>query len=779
MLKRVLGSVTPVMLGLSLVLGGCTIPSDVDISMGEKVPAIDAAGDVKAVAYPGIIQVSWDSSKDAKSYDVYRRTYRDEEESVNYEDKFLANIPVGGNLFYNDIVSYTNQLRDGWEYEYTIVANSGQSTNGRAISHDDVVLNASARSNRVTAAIPARGTKLANPVLTLESYTGLQYNDAGMLVASWPKAPGAVYELTFEYKGNDDVGSATSSITYKDDSNTNPVNFALDPLGYYQFPYAFISSSESSFGKVEIRATFGTDYYLPSDIVEKAPDATPTRPSGPAYSVDAGFDAAFVRTGEGVANYSVGYVDLTWNTITGVAAATGYKVYKAELDNFGAVISSWTPVAGTPTSYFSGTTSKQRLKDPTVAADTGKIYGYILAVTGKNNGISLQTMKTVTIGYHSSVGNAENYANSSATDNIVFTEQYTTLSHETISGIEVAWPAEFGIEYTLYRAEVTVNDIFLNDTSSDNIQTVGTWTKLGTGTATVAGTVNGSTVSFENRSDQYLAFFVDRGMTVWTKNYAYKVEAKKSINGTQVSAKPYTKILNVAPYVTYSNLSITIPAQTEVYYPANVNVLHIRNNQYGKDITVRIYRRLIDGGTGTNFAQIASGITIQESATYEYIDNTSGLSSASTYEYKAVAVINNTTTELQNRHPGNIVQTGLNSDHPAWLNIQFSNYDYLSWTGSRTITPNSAYGANLGNSHLYYRIRAQYIHPTTGLPSNAATSILNMALGGNLDDISITIPTTPFVAGINYFNVYIDYDINNPYLAGGNVRTGSLTDWTD
>jgi hypothetical protein len=130
------------------------IPLDINFTSSESIPALEGPSNVQARAYPGVIQVSWDVVKNAKSYMVYRRTYRDETDTqqADYQNQYLGDTTNG---CYNNVVSFKNQLQDGLEYEYTIIANSGQSTN-RAISDTDLVLNGQSKSPRLRTNIPTR-----------------------------------------------------------------------------------------------------------------------------------------------------------------------------------------------------------------------------------------------------------------------------------------------------------------------------------------------------------------------------------------------------------------------------------------------------------------------------------------------------------------------------------------------------------------------------------------------------------------------------------------------
>jgi hypothetical protein len=348
-LKKSFGSAVIAVLLLSLAFSGCENP-DYSVEYTDTIPAISGPSNVQAVAYSGLIQVSWDPAPDAKSYDLYRRAVKNAagEVPANYESKLLGTFTAGSvALNYDDIVSYGNQLQNDWEYEYTVVANSSQSPSGRTVSKDDVVLSAKAVSNKVKAIIPARGTKLATPTVDpVVYYTNLAQSSVTApnleeyLAVSWARVPGANYQLAYTFNaysgsavaGTAKLGTVTLNYRYASSGINGKGN---DPYGYYRFPLFAGGTQDKGDGvKLEVKAYFPTDYYTPSDAAApELPARTEVVPNDPFASLAVQNFAAVVKNDSDKPYANVpAKVELTWDDLP---SASAYTIYKIELATSG------------------------------------------------------------------------------------------------------------------------------------------------------------------------------------------------------------------------------------------------------------------------------------------------------------------------------------------------------------------------------------------------------------------------------------------------------------
>ena len=281
MRSKKIGCIALVIL-LAFCMLGCEDDDDAVSSAPKNVPA-GAPSNVKAVVFQGGIQVTWDPSVNAQSYDVYRRTVGGT--GADAESRFIGQIIVAtgtdlnqtnrGGLTYNDVVSFNNQLENGWQYEYTIVANGRQSLSGRfavfPLDPDEYTMSAAAKSNRVTANIPAQGSKLATPRASMTRITtwpiGGTGDETDSFQVTWERVPGARYQVGYGYtlQPNSPHHWTLTSTT---------ATLPLDNSGYFarfgsiSVPYTpteFISEGGGYGKRVEVRAFFPDNYYAPSD----------------------------------------------------------------------------------------------------------------------------------------------------------------------------------------------------------------------------------------------------------------------------------------------------------------------------------------------------------------------------------------------------------------------------------------------------------------------------------------------------------------------------------
>jgi len=756
---KITGIVTAILTGVFL-FAGCSIPDDVTYTGKETIPQIAAPRNVKATVYPwGAIHVTWDPVKDAKSYDVYRRADVGGN-SPNYSSDHLGTVTAGENPSYPDIVGFDNQLQNNGWYIYTIVANSGQSTNKRTISENDVVLNSSARSPRVQAKVPARGSTLDTPDVTLEYYANIN-NTEGTFLATWTNVPGIVYNVNYAYTA---YPGMTGSIAYTTaTSGSTGAASLLYPIGYYRFPRL---GSGSELARIEVQATFSTDYYLPSAT------ATPAIPSSvpslvPVYNANLNFNASVVQDrNESIQTYGP-YVVATWDKQVDAAS---YTLYKAEVSSTNAALTNWAPVSITPEDFMYSNKEMLRIIDTTV--EIGKRYGYLLVATGTNNGQTVSgNPQYLTIVYHGTVNEIETFRRKAVPD---FAFTALVDGNGVIAGIQVGWDAiddDLDVVYNLYRAPVTLrNPPTLAGFGTDNID------KLDSGWGSPIANINKNSDSFRRNPSgnrNYQVFHVDTDAKTPRQTYAYKVEASKVIDGVTVQAIPKIKVLDQAPYVPYSELYVRYASnQNASYYPAHSIILEISSNGYIRDIAgdanshVQIWRRT----PGTNFVRIGtlalSGRAIADGNTtggyyYEYTDTFTN--SDTSYEYKAIMVV-----------AGREVPNINNSNITTWITPNGAAADYRSWNFSfipsrptgRLITVSTSSSRWDGQSIRFRLEGSANSQPTGAVDANAGWGSISFARAqtsdGKLDSrvegtISVSAAVAP-AGSTTWVTVY--YGIN-------------------
>jgi hypothetical protein len=463
------------------------------------------------------------------SYDVNRRTGNSGSDSQNpdYQSKHVGYVPVvnasgvrtNANLILDDIVSYENQLTNGVEYEYTVVANSGQSTNGE--KGGQIVTNAKGTA-RATAQIRNRGDSLQFNASDLEIYPYAQSikpsTAPGALLVTWKKQPGVTYELTYKYKRPDALDPTSGAFKYASDdytlTNGGSENLfqtsALDPYGYWQVPDLRIGPADP-WDKVEIRAIFKTNYYLPSAIVEKAVPE-PTNIVASYDASQAAFAGRFVDKADSISNIKDNYIELTWKALSDVAAEAPYAVWKVEANGntpASALITDWKKLEETPVEFYednAGTSVKKlRIQDKDIVQ--GHYYKYLLIVTGQNKGQGAVNVTNrsldppvagapIEVGYSAIQSDPDIFRTSSSTGN----NDITFVPTSDGTGVIVKWltlydkaklselnySGDLNVYYEVYQAKLTngsnpgVNDIFLANRTKDNITVTPEWKLIAT-----------------------------------------------------------------------------------------------------------------------------------------------------------------------------------------------------------------------------------------------------------------------------------------------------------
>ena len=557
-------------IALAILLTFCAVSCKEEAGTSGDVP-YDAPGNVKAIAFSGGIQLTWDPAINAQSYDVYRRTAGGK--GADAESRFIGRISMStgnadlnamnrGGLTFNDVVSFSNQLVDKWEYVYTVVANGRDSLSGRSsvitIEADNYTMSVSAISNKVTANIPAQGSKLPTPVASMTRIT--QWSNTSGTVqdqfqVTYERTPGAAYQIGYGYAMHS--GSPYQwaiSAMIGSDAARNSGYFAR--YGTFNIPYVptDLFKDGNGYGKrVEVRAVFPDNFYAPSDVAEVIYYDDNPRYDGPVTGFSASVQYAVPES------YRDPSIRLTWQTSS--TYTRSYELYRAEAISLVNIAGSWTQVTASHDRYTSGGLDYIRVTDFSIEA--GKQYQYMLVATGYNGGKFAAVLSSLARVLSYSLPDPKEEFISHQTPAMTTAVEISSGTIPTVQRVKIEWtvPAAHSSDlttavYKLYRSVITTVDskpiITNTGPSSNNIATASWGTPIAvldmTDTANTSN-VTGNTVFFY---DTAIASMPTR------VHYAYKLVVERKFDNqtvTKLDGGSY-RIINQAPFVPYVNLSI-------------------------------------------------------------------------------------------------------------------------------------------------------------------------------------------------------------------------------
>jgi hypothetical protein len=325
MQKKLLLGVTGLALLFVFVLAACDTNLTGGFSTKEDLNSVPGPALNDPLVEDGLIVLSWNSVTNASGYRIVRKDLTTNETKV-LTDKMVSS--GGTSLSYADIVSWTNQLVDGQEYEYTVISLNESGINRAA--GDTVILSGESKK-RVTAKVPASITVEA-PVFEVRPYKGADGADKLLVIID--SKPNLAYRVAYAYS----VNPVSNEQLVQDLSILNP---AATGGGFFgekvtaEFPLIGGKNTVT----VQVGFASGASYYPATNKTAKLEENEFT--SLPAVS---GFNAT--RTGEAV--------KFTWDDILGADPAS-WKIYKVKTSgpssNFSEpnikVLSEWSLVAFT------------------------------------------------------------------------------------------------------------------------------------------------------------------------------------------------------------------------------------------------------------------------------------------------------------------------------------------------------------------------------------------------------------------------------------------------
>jgi hypothetical protein len=276
---------------------GCQDPIS-DLTVTETIPSIAGPAGLTGKKLEGGVLLYWETVSDAKGYQVYRHN------DATGEEKALTK-PSQTDLWYLDLVDWDNPLTAG-TYTYKVVAVSGFSGN-RAVKN--VVFNGTSTWSVTFTAdeIPPRdAASLA--WIKVDDPTVEDGPEGKRVVLT--TAPNLKYEVKVA------LGEAVEGdvfFYYRDDVPLGSSTYPFNVLKYVDLPKIGGNST------VEITASYYWDSYYPKTAVKQT---KVTQEAG--LNKPTGFSASR-------SDPEQRYVRFTWNNDP---QATGYSIYKAEVDNY-------------------------------------------------------------------------------------------------------------------------------------------------------------------------------------------------------------------------------------------------------------------------------------------------------------------------------------------------------------------------------------------------------------------------------------------------------------
>jgi hypothetical protein len=613
---KALGAVTLALLGMTLLLAGCenAVTNPESVTTGVSIPQLPAPGNVRAVAYDGIVFVSWDVVKDATGYNVYRR---DSETGAVFVGS-AWNVSTAAPTSFIDTVSFTNPLVNGRSYTYTVVALSGQSTGDDYSSTgmspyggdaQTLVLN-SVASAAVGAKVPDRATYTIPAPTALETSIvrgGSFGSDAlEQVLVVWKAELNAKYDVSYTFGAGD--------VAYTYYLNANNIDGAGSELGSVKFPLVGGST------KITVGPYFtgGRDFYKTgAPITKELNESLSTLPVVSLSGTPA-------RDGPNVV--------IKWNEVTGAASgAAGYAVYKAEFeratstnydDDYGltaniAIKSNWASVPITA-AVLSGTTY--------TAVDYGvpldKDYVYLIIA---QNGTIKSNPTRFFIG-------KDTLATAPST--------WTITPVDNNTKVQVAFPVETGKTYALARTVVTFTDDAIANTVTDTTTpaTIGDWTPV---TATVS-------------DNPAYKVFIDTP----AKRSFYQYRLNVTESGV---TKSYYKNLYTAPFAGTVNSAFAsyqgVASSSTIY---KAITLKFNFTASDTDLFFNVYRAIWDNtanGVTTTYAKItATPVAITQAIIdYGWDDTATTLTVGTYYSYRFEVLSSaSATTAIKNTSTGTL-----------------------------------------------------------------------------------------------------------------------------
>jgi hypothetical protein len=595
MQKRILWGAAALV--LLLVFAGCSQPTDFTYSGASP----GNPGSLRADnTYDGLVLLTWTPVINVSGYEVYRYDTVDKTPA-----KLLAKLDRGA-TFYADFVGENNQLVDGRNYEYTVVAlNSLVDTTGAT----QTALPAKNGSSKTSAKpkIPAKGSELSADLDVTVSEDG-----DFVLVTINNGQPNLGYWVNYQYGDNQFVFESAKLASWQ----AQPDEEETNGLATGENDWIFEKTKYIRFLKVGGDSTVTVGYYFAGNQngwLGGYYGGGVSKTETVSYSVGASLSDITALTITRKPDYAL----LEWTYIPG---ATGYEIYKAqvsappEFGNLGGdikitFISPWVKVDTSTPEQNSATTV---LAKETLTSASGR---YVYAVKAVGDG-----------GASSNFFYAYELAYDYRTPQIVVNPRGDDSTKAEIKwGLGVPNNAntilsEEGATYSLQRLKVKATSYSGTPTLS-NFEVDGEW----------------ETVSIATL-DYVLDFAVVLDSPLVGESYIYRLTATRY----GLSAEPTFDILNTGNFTKKTNFSVARYEGSDKkanngYKALSLQITYGGDPNADRDRQIAVYRRKVaDGGDSTPWDKLTTLSWTAKNKTGEYVvyDDTTVPKVEWKYEYR-------------------------------------------------------------------------------------------------------------------------------------------------
>ena len=556
-MKKVLQLGLIVLVTLGLTFTACEQPFDkmttTDTSSTTTfvgLHTLPAPEDVTATAYgpTGVIRVSWSAVANADGYHLYRRSVDSKKAAtVKKLGGTFTGINGGSDLFFDDIISFSNEFESGASYSYRVVAFSNYASTSTTspqsawtnLTESDwfFIQNSSADSNTVKFSnLLSQGSKLAKPS-NIKLTQGYSYNVSGIygrtqvMQVSWSVEPAVNYIVSYGYAGKDNTNTERTLSYYVNSVGGDQKTYALEvPLVFGEVLVEVVARSKV--GSLNTTSVTGGSssaaYYLDSDPAVATYTFARTILDKPT---------SFIETENNFV------VDLSWDKMND---ADAYKVYRykysstSPYNNGGTQIyEGWKDITAEinyreegPLVY--GQDNLADLYNAESNTNAGDTYRYMV-ISVKGDTVSLPATANVTKTYTMPALNVS-----------FFTSDWDIQTKDW-KPISISWTAQGKETYKLYRTAMKRKDgsALYEPFEADAKDFI--WTEIPL-TGIEADLSDGKTHWLSDKPE-------------YRKSYRYKLESyapnstapKGTAYSTTVSAYPYSFALDIALQVNNDN----------------------------------------------------------------------------------------------------------------------------------------------------------------------------------------------------------------------------------
>jgi hypothetical protein len=521
MQKRILWGAAALV--LLLVFAGCSQPTDFTNWGGSS----GNPGSLKAdVTYDGLVLLTWTPANDAKGYEVYRYDTVDKT-----PPKFLAEITQRGTTYYRDFVGEQNQLVDGRNYEYTVVAiNNSFNASGMPLKNGSSKTSAKPK-------IPAEGTAVTANV-------DVEIEVGGTVLVTFTNQPNLDYSVSYSYGSGELVWVSTGVSATQVGGEDSAGGWLFEPKRYITFP------AVGGDNTLSVNYSFAGGGWLGGGTAK-----TETV----SYTLGFGLDDVDNFTPLRFPDFE----RLTWDPVTG---ATGYEIYKAQ-------------VSGDPT--FTPTGSSQI----NFISDWVKVDNTPPELNGNNEFVAKEALTSATGKYVYAIKAVSDSASSDfsfAYEDvyIITTPQiFARVRDDDHTHVELTWDGTEGATYKLERAVAERLDPNQAFTINNFVLTTGIYEPVGDPVSTPDYVLGWGVVVDDNPEIGF--------------SYVYKLTATEyGFTAAPTLALIYDGVFNTGTHFTITRSTGETKVNGRKIHEVSLTITFTNgNSDADRDRTIVVYRR--------------------------------------------------------------------------------------------------------------------------------------------------------------------------------------------